>query len=299
MTRLILNALPEGGIEVQEFVAQTQGLEFSGVGVFQSPNAATQTFCEAGYSTADEAKADGAQDFQWSIYQIMADGRRKVIHNEPYYPQALWKLGEISRLFPKDNQTEVVNGTNRNLAATRMERHVINAENFDGRALHSVYRYFEEDPWMVQYSGYLHNDKGRDLTVEEFLAKHPEEAQYFDQLYTNEELEPMWNTYLNSRVTAPSLVTRERFWDALGCLPPGKWYRRGKYSAFFVIERITANLVSWYVEEVDEPEETRRYFNFVDFDTLSDKELVAKMDAAIAELETRQEAEDGSSPAQP
>lgn len=53
-------------------------------------------------------------------------------------------------------------------------------------------------------------------------------------------------------------TTEERFNYALDVLPPGKWGRYSGGEAFYVTERITANIVSWYFK-VDE-----RYFTLDD-----------------------------------
>lgn len=46
---------------------------------------------------------------------------------------------------------------------------------------------------------------------------------------------------------APVEITRERFWEMLEVLPPGKWKRSENYEAFFVIEALAADIHAWHV----------------------------------------------------
>ena len=48
-------------------------------------------------------------------------------------------------------------------------------------------------------------------------------------------------------VKPPRRVTKEDFWHALEVLPPYRWRREGGAESFHVSERITGNLVDWYV----------------------------------------------------
>jgi len=75
-------------------------------------------------------------------------------------------------------------------------------------------------------------------TLEQCQAEHPGAVVMdADEAYALHE----------ARFTNPvSETTEERFINALECLPPGKWGHYQGGEAFYVTERITGNIVSWY-----------------------------------------------------
>lgn len=64
-------------------------------------------------------------------------------------------------------------------------------------------------------------------------------------------------------------VTKERFWDMLEVLPPCRWWRESAAESFFVSERITYDLVSWFVRLGD------KYYELVASDKLNHHDVVA------------------------
>ena len=66
-------------------------------------------------------------------------------------------------------------------------------------------------------------------------------------------------------------ITAEAFNDALNVLPPCRW-NRGDYSEWFhVSERLTGDLVNWYVRSGD------RYYTFVDSAHLPSGQLLERI----------------------
>lgn len=107
------------------------------------------------------------------------------------------------------------------------------------------------------------------MSLEAYYEAYPERKDY--ELVTESEYERRMIEYNNSLITDPVEITRERYWDMLEVLPPCRWYNRGRYRAFHVSERLTNNLVSWFVEDGD------KYWEFTDEATLSDSDLRKKM----------------------
>jgi hypothetical protein len=73
-----------------------------------------------------------------------------------------------------------------------------------------------------------------------------------------------------------SETTAERFNYALEVLPPGKYGHYARGLAFYVTERITANIVSWYFEVAG------RYFTLDDDATLHPSALIDRVCEYIA-----------------
>lgn len=68
----------------------------------------------------------------------------------------------------------------------------------------------------------------------------------------------------------PREIDQERFWNALECLPPCKWAGMGTlFESFHVSERLSGNVVSWYVRHGE------RYFEIDQDATLTREELRA------------------------
>lgn len=73
-----------------------------------------------------------------------------------------------------------------------------------------------EDDKRVHYSGYLHNDKGEDLTIDEYVKiKGWEQVCILNEndfmtLYSAQERKEF--------LTGPKQINREQYWDAFGVL---------------------------------------------------------------------------------
>lgn len=72
------------------------------------------------------------------------------------------------------------------------------------------------------------------------------------------------------RMTEVREITEERFWEMLEVLPPCKWTRRTDAEAFHISERITHDIVDWFVRIGD------KFYNFADSDTISADFAIAK-----------------------
>ena len=92
----------------------------------------------------------------------------------------------------------------------------------------------------ADFSGYLYNNKGRNLTVEEYRQLPGNESL---ELATGAEVDQLFQdwcqrTYLDQPVKE---ITKERFWEMLEVLPPGGWVR-GTLETFYMIERQHGNI---------------------------------------------------------
>lgn len=68
----------------------------------------------------------------------------------------------------------------------------------------------------------------------------------------------------------PREIDRERFWNALECLPPCKWAGMGTTrESFHVSERLSGNVVSWFLKY------DKRYFQLDQEATRTRAELFA------------------------
>jgi hypothetical protein len=75
----------------------------------------------------------------------------------------------------------------------------------------------------------------------------------------------------------PREIDRERFWNALECLPPCKWQGMGTdFESFHVSERLSGNVVSWYVRQ------GARYFEIDQDATMTREQLRAMVREWIA-----------------
>jgi hypothetical protein len=125
----------------------------------------------------------------------------------------------------------------------RQWKFLIAKEEFKGTAQANAYS--DGGEWLVNCSGYLHNNNGKDLTIAEYSAIKNE--QY--EVLTWEEMEVKYMTpYLKSLQGPFVECTKEVYWDALECLPPLRWTRSaGNPEFFFLGECFTYNLYSCFV----------------------------------------------------
>lgn len=75
----------------------------------------------------------------------------------------------------------------------------------------------------------------------------------------------------NRRITTPVEISEERFHDMLNCLPPSKWRRFGGAESFHISERITYDIVDWFVSIGG------KFYSFADTDSLSAEEVVNRV----------------------
>lgn len=72
------------------------------------------------------------------------------------------------------------------------------------------------------------------------------------------------------RMTPVTETTQEKFWHMLEALPPCKWSRSKSAEAFHMLERITYDIVDWFVRIDD------RFYTFADTDRLSADDAICK-----------------------
>ena len=114
------------------------------------------------------------------------------------------------------------------------------------------------------------------LTLAEFER---ERGQKF-RVLSSAEIDQLDREYLQSRVTKPVPISKERFWDMLEVLPPCRWRTVGGVEFFHVAERITHNLVSWFGQRAG------HYAAFDDFDDLTDVQVADKFRSHFISTET-------------
>jgi hypothetical protein len=123
------------------------------------------------------------------------------------------------------------------------------------------------------YPGYPDNILSSTLDFPAYKAARPELTL---RVVDKAQLDDLEAEYLAGRVTEPTEITQERFWEALECLPPSRYQRNSGVEVFHICERITGNLVSWYGHKDD------RYFTFDDLDNRPAVEIANKFKGAMA-----------------
>jgi hypothetical protein len=103
----------------------------------------------------------------------------------------------------------------------------------------------------VDYSGYLYNDKGPNLTPDQYLA-HPEVVGKYTapRIVTNDEFSELYYQSTQELKTPFKEVTEAQYWEALECLPPMKWRDIAEgVNVFFISEAYTADLHACYIHD--------------------------------------------------
>lgn len=100
-------------------------------------------------------------------------------------------------------------------------------------------------------------------TLEQIREEHPDvQVAHIDVSVQHDR---------NRRMTLPSEITKERFWELLECLPPCKWRRSPSAEAFHISERITYDIVTWCVRIGES------YYTFDDSDKLTAGDAIQKV----------------------
>lgn len=71
-------------------------------------------------------------------------------------------------------------------------------------------------------------------------------------------------------VSKPEVITKQQWWDMLGCLPPQDWKRYATSESFRMCEYTTSNITGTYCRIGDV------YYSFADVDTLSHEQIIEK-----------------------
>ena len=128
-------------------------------------------------------------------------------------------------------------------------------------------------PGYTQSSTYMENGVEvvafSKLTLKEYLVENPEMS-----VVSDEKLSEFIKEREADMITLPEKITKERFWDMLEILPPCKWKTVRCVEMFHISERITGNLVDWFVQTCDD------YYSFTDRDSLSVDDLIKKIEVA-------------------
>lgn len=95
----------------------------------------------------------------------------------------------------------------------------------------------------ANFSGYLYNNKGQDLTVDEYLRLPGHENLI---KVSNADFDLLLKAHEQSLVSKPVKIDISEWSDKLEVLPPCRWQMFGPYECFYVSERITGDIVSWY-----------------------------------------------------
>lgn len=83
-------------------------------------------------------------------------------------------------------------------------------------------------------------------TVETVQAEKPNDTLV---VVDEPEFEKRYAAYIDSMRTNPKPITKSRWWEALEVLPPCRWTRFGTTEVFHVSERLTDDLVDWYIKK--------------------------------------------------
>lgn len=99
-------------------------------------------------------------------------------------------------------------------------------------------------------------------TLDEFIFEYGDVSIVDDEVAVQHDR--------NRRITEPVEITEERFMEMLEVLPPAKWRRSASAESFHIIERITHDIVDWFVRIGD------RYYTFADTDKLGAEDVIRK-----------------------
>lgn len=120
---------------------------------------------------------------------------------------------------------------------------------FAGQYFHNIpfdnrWHQFDSEGY-VEYTATLY-DKGRNLTLAEYKAEHPD--QEFSEPMLWKEAEKVIDAYEQSKyLDAPAHdITLDEWDDALNVLPPMKWRTVNGVESFMMSERLTGDITSCY-----------------------------------------------------
>ncbi len=141
------------------------------------------------------------------------------------------------------------------------------SKKFDGSTVGIAY--FDGETYRVDSSGYLFNDNGEDLTIEEYL-NHDCLVDKKLSVISSEEREKLSNSYIDSLIAEPSAIDGEDYEQLLNCLPPCRWQTIRGIEFFYLSERLAENIVIWLAKLGD------KYCRFHDRNDLARDDLFHK-----------------------
>jgi hypothetical protein len=107
------------------------------------------------------------------------------------------------------------------------------------------------------------------LSLQDYLALH-EGAR----VISHEEYNDLYFAHLNTYITNPVEVSRERFMEMLEVLPPCRWTTFSGVEMFHISKLHTANVVSWFAQYQS------TFFEFMDTDNKTGFEISEKVKIA-------------------
>lgn len=153
------------------------------------------------------------------------------------------------------------------------------AQKFNGEIIGSMTSPDNITPLYVDYSGYLHNNGGQNLTFEEYKKVKGNENL---KALTWEEIEPLYNDYKKGLQGEWQEITEDVYFDMLECLPPQKWHDlrhtsadnvNGRFNSFYISEAYTADLHSFYIKD----RKTGKYYTALRSRFIKDDELINQL----------------------
>lgn len=113
---------------------------------------------------------------------------------------------------------------------------------------------------------YTYSSRGS-ISKEEYEKENGFEVEIIPEA----EFLTMYGEYIESRVTEPRKIDKDRYWYLLEVLPPCRWKTVRGVELFHVSERLQGELVTWCAKLGD------KYFEFEDLSYRNMEELAAKV----------------------
>jgi len=104
------------------------------------------------------------------------------------------------------------------------------------------------EPKYVDYSSYLNEELGRNLTLEEYIeVKKDKDLEVVDTF----EMEKLYNQYQKSLTSNFVEITEDRWYEMLEVLPPMKWHDYKGINIFFISEATSGSMHSCFIKTHD------------------------------------------------
>ncbi len=129
----------------------------------------------------------------------------------------------------------------------------------------------EGTPTHVDYSGYLFNNKGDNLTLEEYkkVTNKPNIVPI-----SSDEFMKLYEEYEQSLQGDWREVSQEDWYDALECLPPCRWHDLDtRFNSFYVSEAYSGRLHSYYIKD----KAKGKFYTALRFKFITDGELLEQL----------------------
>lgn len=124
---------------------------------------------------------------------------------------------------------------------------------------------------QVSSSNRVLQQRTPDLTLAEYEA---ERGAVFKRI-TGEELDALQAAHIASLITEPEPISEDRYNELLGCLPPCRWHKAGKWSVFHISERLQGDIVQWCAQSG-----SMVCYGWHDQANITTPDIIAKLQAA-------------------